>query len=231
MSFAQQSLRVRDTTLDVAAEPVLVLVCLAETVQLGGCLPPRAVDLCLGLRGRALGFGGEVAVVGRGQRGVVRLEHRLLRPRARGLRGLQLGAQWTLGSCAASASRSARSSMRRASSSDRSRRSVSTATRADTGCCGVRGSSGISSGNGSAFPRRSRHTAMPSSRTTTRCRRISSSFRSPASSAAMTESRSAADVMSASAASTCSWRNVASAPISSTRARFGFSALRVAARS
>ena len=216
VSLPQETFGVRDAPLDVAAEPVLVLVGLAETVELGGRLAPRPIDLGLSLGGRALGLGRHVAGVRRGERGVVGVDHR---PSAcvRAASAVSSSARSWIGSCMASVSRSART-RRGARRARWSRRRVSTATRADTGCCGVRGSSGISSGSGSASPRRSRHAAMPSSRASTRCRRFPLPSADPASSAPMTERRSAAEVMSASAASTCSWRNVTSAPISAAAA-------------
>ena len=60
MSLAEEPLGVADPALDVAAEPVVVLVGLSEPVELRGCVSPRLVDLGLGRRGRSLGRRGEV---------------------------------------------------------------------------------------------------------------------------------------------------------------------------
>ncbi len=72
---------------------VLVLVHLAEAVELGGCLAPRAVDRGLGLRGGSFGLRRRVAGGGRGERGVVGLQHRLLGERPGSFRGLEIGTQ------------------------------------------------------------------------------------------------------------------------------------------
>ena len=127
-------------------------------------------------------------------------------------------------SCAASVSRSARTDDSRVWIRSRSRRSVSTETRAWIGGSGVRGSSGSSWLTGPAAARFSRQTAAASSIPASRCVKISSSLATDDSSPSMRAMRSAAWVIRASASSIASSSSASSPEISSSRARRGFSA-------